>query len=116
MYTAPVFKIAVGFAQKELPVTQQPQNTTMDVRIQTMQFGQPYQLGQTTLIAEEDGVHFSLLSGGQIFANIKLSPEEAFDIAKRLSESAHKAHVARLRGSDEKVTLSSILALGKKRL
>jgi len=90
------------------------QHSPMNVEVKTMQFGEPYAVGHQTLIAEQDGVNLSVSLDGVAVMNLALTPEKAFEIAKLLSQSAHKAHANRIRNSGEKVTLASILALGKK--
>jgi hypothetical protein len=91
-------------------------NSPMNVEVKTMQFGQPYSIGQDTLIAEQDGVNLSVSLDGMTVMNLALTPEKAFEIARLLSESAHRAHANAIRNSGERVTLASILALGRKRL
>lgn len=92
------------------------QTTPMNVNVRTMQFGEPYTVGPRTLIAEQDGVNLSVSLGENVIMNLCLTPDKAFEMAKLLSESAHRAHANRIRNSGQKVTLSSILSLGKKRL
>ncbi|QGJ92762.1 hypothetical protein SEA_PUREGLOBE5_2 [Arthrobacter phage Pureglobe5] len=76
-------------------------NTAMDLRVKTMQFGQPYEVGAETMIAERDGVNLSILTGGTVVINVRLTPEQALEVSRLLAERAKEAHANVLTVAEE---------------
>ena len=78
------------------------------IRINVMQFGQPYAFNGQEDISEMDGVHIGIGHGDLLLANLRLSPAEAFTVARHISEAAHKALAAQMKGEGREITREAL--------
>lgn len=89
------------------------ENTNYFFSIKEVQFGQPYDFNGEQFLSDADGVHLGIILDGRQLFNARLSPEEAFEVAKHLSIAAHNSAAARMRGEGQPVTREALESFGK---